>query len=80
MISRKSLIKSLLNKDSIFKLKKFIPLIDLAQYIEIEEDISPNELFYDAMKLGIDPSTLTLSQLKEILQDCYHEKNGNSVR
>jgi hypothetical protein len=67
MISRKDLFKSVFNKKTIVNTIEAVLPVDLPEP-EPEYDIpelSGDMLYYEAMRLGIDPSTLPPDKLKQ---------------
>jgi hypothetical protein len=67
MISRKDLFKSVFNKKTIVNTIEAVLPVDLPEP-EPEYDIpelSGDMLYYEAMRLGIDPSTLPSDKLKQ---------------
>ena len=69
MISRKELFTSIFNKKNIVKAIDSILPVNLPEekaVIDIPE-LSGEMLYYEAMRLGIDPSTLPADQLKKVV-------------
>ncbi|HOP29958.1 MAG TPA: hypothetical protein PK293_11925 [Spirochaetota bacterium] len=67
MINRKDLIKSVFNKKNILNAIDNILPVDLPEPEPVFDmpELTGDMLYYEAMKLGIDPSTLPADELKK---------------
>jgi hypothetical protein len=67
MINRKDLIKSVFNKNNILKTIDAILPVDLPEPDPVYDipELTGDMLYYEAMRLGIDPSTLPTHKLKQ---------------
>lgn len=67
MINRKDLIKSVFSKKNIIKIIDAILPVDIPEPEPVYDipELSGEMLYYEAMRLGIDPSTLPPDKLKQ---------------
>lgn len=69
MINRKDLIKSVFSKKNIIKTIDAILHVDIPEPEPVYDipELSGEMLYYEAMRLGIDPATIDPSLLKQIV-------------
>jgi len=94
MVNRKNLLISIFNKNNVIKVIDFILPLDLPEEEPVKDipELSGELLYYEAMRLGVDPSTIAPGKLKEMVMseiiksqkkqnppESGTENSGNSV-
>ncbi len=71
MISRKDLFKSVFNKKNIVKTIDAVLPVDLPEPEPVYDipELSGEMLYYEAMRLGIDPASIHPARLKQVVMN-----------
>jgi len=69
MINRKNLLISIFNKNNIVKVIDSVLPMDLQEEVPVADipELTGEMLYYEAMKLGIDPSSIHPGKLKQLV-------------